>query len=97
MSLIKKVRGKMAEMGIINPDSILDEEFPDTCFICDKELKEGRCENCNVDFNEIFICPLIDDSKFNENRVKICNISKMNCNIKGLDYEKCNFYHSINV
>jgi hypothetical protein len=93
MSLLGKVRGQMVNMGLINVESVIDENLPDTCFICNKELIDHKCESCSVDFNEIFLCPLLNENNLNEG-LRTCNITKNACTNKGLEYESCDSYHS---
>ncbi len=96
MTILGQIRSEMARMGIINEESIVNEDLPDLCFICSNQLVEHKCNTCSVDFNEIFICPLLNDTSLNEG-IKTCNVTSQKCEIKALEYERCELYHSSNL
>lgn len=61
----------------------------DRCPVCDNEKFENSyCENCKYDFSEVFTCPLLDDVN-----PKICNVTKLKCTVKGIEFERCDKYH----
>lgn len=91
------LRKNLAIMDIIDPEQFSQEENVDNiCWICNKEIKTTNCDTCNVDFNDIFKCPLLNDEALEQDK-NICNITKSECKIKGIEYESCDNYHSVNI
>lgn len=95
--LLFNLRKNLAIMNIINPDEFAQEENVDNiCWICNKEITSTKCDNCNVDFNDIFVCPLLNDEALEQDK-KICNITNKECKINGIEYETCGNYHSVEI
>lgn len=90
------VRKWMVKMGIVKPEDFeSDNPNQNNCYICNGLIETTKCNNCKIDFNDIFICPYLNDEKLNENKSKICNITNKECKIMGIEYESCENYHSI--
>ena len=90
------IRKKLVAMGILNPESIENEIDDNVCFVCNKPTKESKCESCNIDFDTIFVCPLLNDEELSKGN-KVCNLTKQKCEIKGIEFESCDNYHSVDI
>jgi len=76
-------------------ENILEGDNKNVCPVCTSDnVTNHFCHVCNFDFTDVFSCPLLDDEKFSENRSnKICNVDRLPCKLKNLDYETCDKYH----
>jgi transposase-like protein len=66
----------------------------EVCPVCEcDDYKDNYCNKCKYDFSDMFSCPLLDDEKLLKENIKICNVTKLACTVKGLDFESCDKYH----
>lgn len=78
-------------------ENLQEEIISIQCPICNNKLNENICATCDINLNDIFICPLTKQETI-ETKNKICSITNEICNFpNGLDYEECPIYHKFGM
>lgn len=83
----------------------IDDHTSNVCVNCGARLSNDyttHCEICGYDFEEPFTCPYqvsasVPD-KFNLSKtvtLTFCQLTKKQCKVKGLDYEVCSVFRSL--
>lgn len=76
----------------------LDDHSNNICVNCGAILGNDyttHCEICGYDLQEPFICPYKLSASVQNTLLDFCQLTRKQCKVKGLDYEVCSVFRSL--
>lgn len=76
----------------------IDDHSNNVCVNCGALLENDyttHCNLCGYDFEEPFTCPYQVPANVSNVPLNFCQLTRKQCKVKGLDYEVCSVFRSL--